>query len=726
MPDQKLIDILKEELKKGVSEEVIVTNLISNGWNQEDIDLAFLQIKQTSFASFFHRFDFHNKNIVFCFIVALILLMFFSLGFYCVNNHIVNLPFFISNDSKAGNLNTLSQNSKVAKILTPNTIKAKITKLYTASQLPIADSLYFSANHKHFTYNILGTASGSAGFNFDGKIIRPQENLFGNPILSGDGTGIAYIDYNSLEKKYFGVINGVNTPFYDRVNIIPNPSDNTFAYIARQSGKEFAVVNNQQGKKYQQINTLTFSPDGKQWAYIAQISPGQETMILNNHDEKVYSQISDPEFSSDGKLFVYQAVGCSQTTDNTCLVVNGREIQSYDNINTLPVFSPNGKYYLFIGEKGVGINQKDYIVLNGVEDPKPYKNIRSYAVSDTGKVIFSALTLDNKLVVVINGKEISVPSTSNSPEVYISPDGERYAYLVNNVHRSLPVFMESYYVIDGREDRHYGSVESAVNYMGLFAVGNFQFSSDSKHYIYTIDGRFMNGLFQGSAVNIDGHEDRIYSDFDIPSFSFDGKSVEYNALEGQDILLIKQSLENPDIVSSSNLSMNNVNNWQYYTDTLDQVKFKYPPGLFAQKIGNGLEASTSNISRIIFLPQYYQQAQVPLISYYIDSFSSLDSFENFERLRIKGLSLNVQSLSGGDNQGNKILKSAITRKVVNGRDFSIITIEANVQGSIVNQYYYSFVTKSGKVGGISVQTTPTYSNEKLAFIQRELIKSLDF
>ncbi len=135
----------------------------------------------------------------------------------------------------------------------------------------------------------------------------------------------------------------------------------------------------------------------------------------------------------------------------------------------------------------------------------------SLKVSRDGRTVVYTKNVDNKQVVVVNGKEESAKYKQlGAYYVTISPDGKRLAYIVHDDEAD-----SLFAVIDGKEDKPYQDI----------GIGTPIFSEDSLHVAYTAfsEGKWL--------VVVDGLEGAKYDAIDSSTFKFSpsGNEVSYKA-----------------------------------------------------------------------------------------------------------------------------------------------------------------------------------------------------
>jgi WD40 repeat protein len=133
-----------------------------------------------------------------------------------------------------------------------------------------------------------------------------------------------------------------NTGWHSEIDTLMwSPDSKQLAYIAKQGKKMLVVTNRQPGPIYDYISHFTPSPDGKRHAYIAW-QAGKRQMIIDGKANKQYADVYAPLWSPDSKRIAYKA----QTINQWIVVSDSQESEEYEKVGTL-AWSPDSKHLAY-------------------------------------------------------------------------------------------------------------------------------------------------------------------------------------------------------------------------------------------------------------------------------------------------------------------------------------------------------------------------------------------
>ena len=257
--------------------------------------------------------------------------------------------------------------------------------------------------------------------------------------------------------------------------------------MARRGAKWRAVIDGREGPEFDRFEgflPLTFSPDGKHVAYIAQWGHGPRwryRVIIDGKEGPEYEAkwVAGPIFSPDSRRTAY--VG--QRGGREFVVLDGKELTPHDAVDGIRLhFSPDSRRLAYIAYRGKDDAQKAHFVVDGQEG-------REY-----GDHIW---------------------------ETCFSPDSKRAAYIAINGRWQDQSHTEQL-VVDGSE----GPVVRRIREFSI------RWSSDGRHVAYVAEGGSAEGPFGDGRqewVVLDGVAQAKYNWINEMEFSADGKHLAYVA-----------------------------------------------------------------------------------------------------------------------------------------------------------------------------------------------------
>ena len=333
-------------------------------------------------------------------------------------------------------------------------------------------------------------------------LLSPDQRRVAYQVKDGERT------YAELEGKRYCVSDFSTVRF--------TPDSQHLTYVVQDVLGACLAVDGKEERTYKSLQGLTFSPDGKSWAYVgtgfdadknyggsAERNPFTPGELQSRIDARRVPTLTP--CSVDGAK---PAKSDKPKAPDfwSCLVVNGKEGPRFSNI-TYFVFSPDWSHRAYVVRWAQGATLI-------VDD----REIGTYRALDENSIVFSqdgkrfgCVAGDGEqFFVVVDGKE--GPRYHSQPSVPVfSPDGQRVAYWVKEGDFVTVV-------VDGQPAYKGGGAE---------ARGTILFSPDSRHWAVEIDGG-------GSArVVLDGVEQKAYRLYWRPSLQTHrehGRSVLPNSI----------------------------------------------------------------------------------------------------------------------------------------------------------------------------------------------------
>lgn len=360
---------------------------------------------------------------------------------------------------------------------------------------------------------------------------RAYNDLISNiPVFSPDGKKVAYETRNGgvdedMVRRYTYYMNvagegvGVDTnnddigQDYDFIGDYKfSPDSKQFAYVAGRKGSDriFVVLNDKElGGDYAGIWNIAFSPDSQHFAYGAE--KGDKSLVVKDNKEGViYDSIEDLVFSPDSKQLAYVA----KKDNKEFVVLNDKEGPSYNSVSG-PVFSPDSKQLAYYAWK----EGDNVIVVNSEEIGASYDDILDFTFSPNNELVYSAKK-GSDLYLVKNGQE-EVVKYDQIKNFVFSPDGSQLAFTAVKDKKAVVV-------ISGKEmGRRYD------------AIDDLTFSPDGKHFAYEV--RIEE---KGIMVVLDNKEGAMYAEIlSSPVFSSDSSRLVYAARKDNEKFIVLDGFE---------------------------------------------------------------------------------------------------------------------------------------------------------------------------------------
>ncbi|UCD10218.1 MAG: PD40 domain-containing protein [Dehalococcoidales bacterium] len=401
-------------------------------------------------------------------------------------------------------------------------------------------------------------------------------------VYSPDARRVAYVAKN--EGKSCAVIDGVAGKDYDGIYLdfsMFSPDSTRVAYRTVNFGenppadnKWFVVIDGEQGDAYQAVESVTFSPDSRHVAYIADgnvyldrikveippgstlreangllfrpdseelvfvvITNGMHSVVVDGVPGQGFDSIENIVFSPDSNHLSYAA----QTENGWCVVTDGVPGTPYESIENI-VYSPDSNRLAYIVKEGMNTrNRQFFVVRDGEEGEKQTNKISNLTFSpDSDHLIYISetnisISRKHEGVLVVNeeGKELT---EGEIRRFVISPDSNRIAYVSYGSH--WPPEYQYRIFSDGEEIGRYDF------------IGDCVFSPDSQHVAYVcIKGPKM-------SVTLDRSEGQEYeilgstgttpsaADMNIRLVVFDSPDrFHYLVRKGDGIYVIEEKIE---------------------------------------------------------------------------------------------------------------------------------------------------------------------------------------
>ena len=329
----------------------------------------------------------------------------------------------------------------------------------------------------------------------------------------------------AIGDKTVVVLDGIKSKEYGHVaDISFSPDGKRFAYVAmRDDGKKLVlVVGGVEGKGYDGFHEENryFGPDGNSIAY--EVRDGDHFKVVHDDVEsKGYrGGACPPVFSPDGKRIAYAAFPEPEPSTRILVVVDGKEGPLYDGLDARsPLFSPDSRKCVYLAKKA----DRFVVVIDGVESPE-FESISLPVFSPDGSKLAYFGKREGVDSLYVDGKrtEDFLPEDACEHVPYFSPDGRRLAYSRRRAGKwSL--------VLDGKSEGSWDNIGEE----------SFRFSSDGKRYACVCFHGEKSGMF------LDGKEDFRGDETAGPAFRFspDGMKTIWAFRSGKQGIVVSDGKE---------------------------------------------------------------------------------------------------------------------------------------------------------------------------------------
>ncbi len=399
--------------------------------------------------------------------------------------------------------------------------------------------LFFGADASHTAYIGIVQTQARPAVVVDG-VAGPRYDQVGKPVVSSDGLHVAYIASRGQadHRKVVAVIDGHEGPEYDEIplnrggNWEPFSSNGQHsAYMARAGTKWRAIVDGQPGPEYDEVQPIApaawysfFSADGSRIVYLARRG-GKWRAVIDGREGPEFDRFEGSlplTFSPDGKHVAYIAQWGHGPRWRYRVIIDGQEGPEYEAKWVAgPIFSPDSRRTAYVGQRG----GREFVVLDGKE-LTPHDDVdggRLHFSPDSRRLAYIAYRgKENaqKAHFVVDGQE-GHEHGDHIWNTYFSPDSKHAAYIAINGRWQDQSHTEQL-VVDGIEGPLVGRVEES----------SIRWSSDSRHLAYVAEGGSVSDPFGGGGqecVIVDGKSQAKYSLISDMAFSADGKHLAYIA-----------------------------------------------------------------------------------------------------------------------------------------------------------------------------------------------------
>jgi hypothetical protein len=357
--------------------------------------------------------------------------------------------------------------------------------------------------------------------------------------FNSDGSRLAYASVAPGGGGWNMVVDGVKSATYRAIDFRQTVmSGKRFVYVAQTPDQLWhAVVDNMPGPGYAGVTSLTVTPDGAHYAYLAsQSAPsgGPTTAaVVDGVAGAFYFGIGDLELAPDGRV-AYVATTKRGDGDRrgveAVFIVSGSIAMRSAGATPLALpfantirpsvrtphrrvaWSPDGKGVAYIQPNAP--NPGVTVMVNGKASGQAYLVADELLWSSDGSHFAYFGTSPNGTFAVVDGQELPF---SNISEFQFSPDGKRYAFRGGQGGSAV--------IVDGKEQSR---AIALIN-------GSLRFSSNSQHFAYgaqTSTGNsqaFVDGVAKPTFLGNFVSQTLVQPPLNFPEvfFSPDGNRVAY-------------------------------------------------------------------------------------------------------------------------------------------------------------------------------------------------------
>jgi WD40 repeat protein len=232
------------------------------------------------------------------------------------------------------------------------------------------------------------------------------------------------------------------------------------------------VVDGKEGPGFMNVSRLQFSEEGGHYAYIAQPANNvEENQVVM--DDKVGPKVGIVQsltLSKDGKHVAYVAPQSSKPPLKWVAFIDGEAGPGFERVSNI-VLSPDGAHTAYAGGDSSTGHVSTYAMVDGKKS-LDYLDCSGFLFSaDSKHLAYLATASNQKVVVVLDGRESDAHDAVDASTLKFSPDGTRLAYVVTDQG-------SQHAVVDGKVGPASGLIDGR----------SFQFSPDGQHYRYKIRG----------------------------------------------------------------------------------------------------------------------------------------------------------------------------------------------------------------------------------------------
>jgi len=540
MPNQELIDYIKQAREAGQDDDSIKSVLLQNGWSESDVFDALQGIEQiqsqtAEISSIIHQGKKSSKVVL---ITSVLLAVIFLGG----GGAFVYFKFIkIQKTNKV--IETVNKNKKTLteqeeptkKDINLQTMKlAKLPDGYTFPSFNDSYSLLGVSAERMYEHMVRFSDNGDwvsfLAQDKDKNLVTivgfsngEQMEFKGYTLVSGDGFKIANIlkGVNGNSQSRVDIYNNkskitIKGELYDRISGVAfNRGGSELMYIGMRGTQYFIILNNIPYGPYNNldVSSLSFSYDGSKVAYIIDDKLVINGIVSSDSNMRV---VSKPIFSPDSQKIAFIAYsGDDKIYPKVSVNVydgnNTVQYKKWDGRLNFLTFSPDGNQIAYVASKRRDKNSEEFVVVNN-EEKKIYHHIKFLTFNQSGKLSYLAES-NSEQIIVIDDQEIRKYNPNEIYSIYFS-SGDKLAYVTQGGSYSMRM------VFGNRVSKSYKFINGFEGFVNFSSDGNniaYMASSDYNKYFIVVGDRKTSTVdeFTNKAV-----------------FSLDGTKIAYGGKVG--------------------------------------------------------------------------------------------------------------------------------------------------------------------------------------------------
>jgi Tol biopolymer transport system component len=245
-------------------------------------------------------------------------------------------------------------------------------------------------------------------------------------VFTQDGSTAAWLMESRGKQRL--VYKGVAGPAYDSILAPPRflPGSTTPVYLAKLGDDYFVVVGDRRLGPYNSVGEPLEISDGaaQPYGFVAGAS-GRDVIVINGQTlAEVPGAVSLRLGPTPGQFAYVTKKGDGYSVSWAQLIGSPKELGPYTDVQSVR-FSPDGKRLAFVATRG----NRSFAVVDGQEN-RAYPDVVIGPIfsTDSSRVAYAAWKTDEKLVVVVDGRESNEYDDIGRDSIVFSPQGTHLAF----------------------------------------------------------------------------------------------------------------------------------------------------------------------------------------------------------------------------------------------------------------------------------------------------------